>query len=99
MNDGGRIIPGARSPKGTTKNGVVADAPAGALRVRIGPSSIGYVNVRKAPDVNSPVISLVKPGQIHTVSDVRAGWYRLDGKPGRWVAGRYVQVIGRQDGQ
>jgi uncharacterized protein YgiM (DUF1202 family) len=62
-----------------------------ASTVQIAPSSTGYVNVRQNPDVESPVVTKVRPGDTYSFSTVRNGWYRLDAKRG-WVAGRYVTV-------
>src|SRR5688500_7778142 len=66
---------------------------ASATTVRIANSSIGYVNVRQEPDLNSRVIGKVRPGEVYAYSAVRKGWYRLDAKQG-WIAGRYVVVQG-----
>ena len=61
------------------------------LTVRIRPSSLGYVNVRREPNTGSTVVGRVSPGATYTASEVVNGWYRLEGEAG-WVAGRYVVI-------
>jgi hypothetical protein len=60
------------------------------LKVRIAPSSVGYVNVRREPSTTADILGRVKAGETYTASQVANGWYRLEGKG--WVAGRYVIV-------
>jgi hypothetical protein len=60
------------------------------MRVKIGTSSVGYVNVRREPRTTSDILGRVKAGETYTASQVTNGWYRLEGKG--WVAGRYVIV-------
>ena len=70
--------------------------PAHAERrsVRIGESSLGYVNVRQAPDINSRVIGKVRPGERYGSWRMRDGWVWLDEKQG-WITERYVLVSSR----
>lgn len=63
---------------------------ASKMRVRIGTSSVGYVNVRREPSTASDILGRVKAGETYMASQVTNGWYRLEGKG--WVAGRYVIV-------
>src|SRR5262245_13451836 len=59
--------------------------------LKIAPSSIGYVRVRKDPHTNGAVVGHVKPGEVYAFSTVRHGWYWLEAKHG-WISGRYVSV-------
>ncbi len=58
----------------------------------IGPSSLGYVNVRQKPNSASSVIATVAPGEKYNVASVAKGWYLIQGDKQGWIAGRYVLV-------
>ena|SRR5688572_14271262 len=83
------------APKRATGSVATTDAsraakPVSKMRVRIAPSSVGYVNVRREPTTTAAILGRVKAGETYTASQVANGWYRLEGKG--WVAGRYVIV-------
>jgi hypothetical protein len=81
------VMPAASKP--AAPKGTVATPT--ERRIRIGKSSIGYVNVRQLPSRSSPSVARVHPGESYTVSDVRNGWYRIDAKSkSGWIAARYV---------
>ena len=61
--------------------------------LRVGPSDLDTVNVRREPHIKSDVVGKVRPGETYTFSQVRNGWYWLDAWNG-WLAGRYAIVLG-----
>jgi len=77
------------STPGKGKNASIPKAQR-PVRIRIAPSSLGYVNLRQQPSTTSHVIAKVRPGEIYTVSRISGGWYHIGGG---WVAGRYISVI------
>ena len=79
-------------PSESTHSATPADAQ--RRSVSIGESSLGYVNVRQKPDINSRVIGKVQPGERYGSSRTRDGWVWLDEKHG-WIAHRYVLVSRR----
>ena len=61
--------------------------------VKILPTGIGYLNVRKAP--SDVVIGTVAPDESFEYEEIREGWYKLllkDGSTG-WVLGKYVTPL------
>jgi tetratricopeptide (TPR) repeat protein len=60
-----------------------------ARRFKIAPSTLGYVNVRKAPNSSSPIVGRVRPGDTYELGEVRDGWYYVASLKG-WIAGKYV---------
>lgn len=84
VSDLAKVIAGGRvkSSAGSSR--------AAARTLRIADSTLGYVNVRKAPDGDAPIVGRVRPGEVYNFSTVSSGWYRIDGKG--WVAGKYVLV-------
>ncbi|CDF59197.1 N-acetylmuramoyl-L-alanine amidase [Thermobrachium celere] len=48
------------------------------------------LNVRKGPTLQSPIVQVLKYGEVVKVYEIIDGWYRVDGG---WVFGRYIEFI------
>jgi hypothetical protein len=75
--------------KAAAPKAAVVTAQSEGDSIRIGNSSLGYVNVRERPDISSPVVAKVYPGEMYTLGKVVNGWYQVKDRGG-WVAGKYV---------
>jgi len=62
--------------------------------LRVLPTSVGYLNVRKRPVLAGELVVRVKPGDVFEYVEKRNGWYKiilLDGRSG-WVIGKHVET-------
>ncbi|HET7628352.1 MAG TPA: N-acetylmuramoyl-L-alanine amidase [Bacillales bacterium] len=65
---------------------------ANADTVRKATVAVQVLNVRKAPDIHSPILAKVTNGHVFHVHDERYGWLKItlaDGREG-WIAGQYT---------
>jgi len=70
-------------------------APAALFKVKIRPTSLGYVNVRSGAGISFPKIDQVNPGTIYEVVKQQNDWYqiKLGGEKTGWVISTYVDKL------
>jgi len=52
-----------------------------------------YLNIRKGPSVNTPVVGSVKHGTIVTVLNTEMGWIQIDSPRKGWINKNFVQLL------
>lgn len=64
-------------------------------RIKILPTSVGYLNVRTEPSLTAGILRQVKPGDIFEFEQKSGKWYqiKLDGQILGWVFGDYAEEI------
>ncbi|OHA67084.1 MAG: hypothetical protein A3C82_02410 [Candidatus Wildermuthbacteria bacterium RIFCSPHIGHO2_02_FULL_47_12] len=63
--------------------------------LRILPTEVGYLNVRKEASLEGEILRRVLPGETFEYTNADANWYRIvlpDGSSG-WVFGKYIETL------
>lgn len=98
----GALNPSAPSPAPVVKVNVGPVTPsispvptAIPPRIKILPTSVGYLNVRTEPSLSAGILRQVKPGVIFEFEQKSDKWYqiKLDEQSSGWVFGDYVEEI------
>lgn len=107
----GAINPSSSPSVPTVETIVIPESPSPSpvptvipLRIKILPTSVGYLNVRVQPSLTAGIIKQVKPGEIfkYTVSEKSpstgsgsSSWYKIeyDIDSYGWVFGDYVEEM------
>jgi len=79
----------------TTTKQIFTPPPAQEERVKIKPTTLGYLNVRQGPGVSYAKVGEAEIGKIYTVIDEKNGWYQiqLNANTAGWVIATYVDKI------
>jgi len=77
----------------TTKQ--IFTPPVKEEKVKIKPTTLGYLNVRQGPGVSYAKVGEAEIGKIYTVVDEKNGWYQiqLNANTAGWVIATYVDKI------